>query len=383
MRLQRTIRLPLGASPVDVLPTMDAYTKAFNFVCQVGWKDSDSNGVSLHHKTYYECRERFGLPSQLACSARAKATEALLSVKARARKGKRTSCPKSRSCPIRLDARTYTIWFDRNLCSITTIGGRKRFGVKVPKYYEQFLSWKQASADLLVRDDKVFLHLVLRKEVEDPEPNGEVLGMDAGIKRIAVTNGNHFFGGGRLSHVSNEYKRKRRTLQKKGHSGKRHLNRLGRKENRFVRDTLHVVSKKIVSSLEPGDSVAMEDLNGIRDRTKLGRKARTMLNSWAFSVLQSMVRYKAEAKGCLVLMVDPRHTSQRCSKCGHVEKSNRKSQSRFECKGCHFTLNADLNASRNIAFRGEMLVAKRGQHGLPPTSLMLPSVSGSSKPSRL
>jgi len=36
--------------PVETIqPTINAYTKAFNLVCQAGWNDSDSNGVSLHN----------------------------------------------------------------------------------------------------------------------------------------------------------------------------------------------------------------------------------------------------------------------------------------------------------------------------------------------
>lgn len=370
MRLTRTIRLPISATPDDVLPSLNAYTKAFNLVCQVGWADSDSNGISLHHKTYTACKA-LGLPSQLACSARVKATEALLSVKARIKKGKRASCPKSRLCPIRLDMRSYNIWFAENRVTIRLADKRSEFKFKVPKYYEPFASWRQKSADLVVKDDKVFLHMVVENDTPDPVQTGKVVGVDVGIKRTAVTSQNRFFGGGILSHAALKYRNTRRQLQRKGHSGKRHLAKLHGRENRFVGDMLHCVSKQIVAGLRPGDVLAMEDLDGIRD-SRLRKKSRTMLNAWAFGRLQFMLRYKAEAKGCLVVEVDPKHTSQRCSKCGHVEKGNRKHQSLFECKKCHFTLNADLNGSRNIALRGEMPAAKRGGHGLPPTSLHAP-----------
>jgi IS605 OrfB family transposase len=227
---------------------------------------------------------------------------------------------------------------------------------------------------LIVKNDQVFLHLVVSKETTDPVPNGKVVGMDAGIKRTAVTSSNGFFGGGRLSHVSAKFKRIRRSLQKKGHSGKRHLVRIKNKENRFVRDMLHCVSKKIVAGLRPGDSIAMEELKGIRERCKFGKKVRTMLNGWAFSQLQWMVSYKASLKGCVVLRIDPRNTSRTCSACGHCEKKNRKSQSLFACEQCQKSLNADLNASRNIARKGEIMLAKRQHDGLKSTSLMLPVV---------
>jgi transposase len=56
----------------------------------------------------------------------------------------------------------------------------------------------------------------------------------------------------------------------------------------------------------------------------------------------------AEARGILVNCVDARYTSQKCSSCGYISRSNRQSQAVFKCKHCNFSLNADLNASRNI-----------------------------------
>jgi transposase len=58
--------------------------------------------------------------------------------------------------------------------------------------------------------------------------------------------------------------------------------------------------------------------------------------------------YKAEARGMAVVKVDPRHTSQQCSKCGHQARNNRRSQSLFLCRECGYCLNADLNGAYNI-----------------------------------
>ena len=53
--------------------------------------------------------------------------------------------------------------------------------------------------------------------------------------------------------------------------------------------------------------------------------------------------------GVFVEYIDPAYTSQRCSACGLVKKSNRKNQSTYRCS-CGLSLNADLNAARNIEF---------------------------------
>ena len=85
MELVRTIKLKVDLSPDVIMPTIKAYTEAFNSVCAIGWKDNDSNGISLHNKTYATIRRY--LPSQLAISARMWAVESLKSIKTKAKLG--------------------------------------------------------------------------------------------------------------------------------------------------------------------------------------------------------------------------------------------------------------------------------------------------------
>lgn len=49
--------------------------------------------------------------------------------------------------------------------------------------------------------------------------------------------------------------------------------------------------------------------------------------------------------------VDPKYTSQMCSVCGYVSRSNRPDQSTFSCVSCGHSANADTNAAVNIAAR--------------------------------
>jgi transposase len=61
------------------------------------------------------------------------------------------------------------------------------------------------------------------------------------------------------------------------------------------------------------------------------------------------IRYKARLWGLPLKKVNPRHTSQRCHKCGHIAKANRRSQSEFLCVKCGHEANADVNAARNVS----------------------------------
>lgn len=91
------------------------------------------------------------------------------------------------------------------------------------------------------------------------------------------------------------------------------------------------------------------------DGIRKGRAAKAGLNRellrMGFSALMTRVHQKAEQYGTKVVFVNPKHTSQCCSACGHTEKANRKTQSRFECVACGFKANADKNASWNILHR--------------------------------
>jgi putative transposase len=77
------------------------------------------------------------------------------------------------------------------------------------------------------------------------------------------------------------------------------------------------------------------------------------VHSWAFAQLGQFLAYKARRAGVPLVFLDPAYTSQTCAECGHVDKRNRASQARFRCRSCGVVAHADLNASRNIARKGE------------------------------
>jgi putative transposase len=349
MLLVKAVTIKLLALPESVMPTVKAYTEAFNRICVIGWQDSDHNTVSLHRKTYQQCRTL--LPSQLACSARNKASEALKGAKVRIKKKQKTSCPKSKQASIRYDHNSYNLWFDKNLLSISTIKGRQKFEFKTQPCFKQYAEWRRKSAELYVRNNKVMIAIVFEKEVADTKPSGVAIGIDRGVNKLAVTSNNQFFGGGRVKQVVKRYKNLRKLLQSVGSkSAKRHLVRIRNKENRFRRDMNHCISKQIVNSLSQGTTLVLEDLKNIRENGKKFRKEqRYLINGWSFYQLESFLKQKSDFAGCFVKHVDARYTSQKCSKCGHIEKGNRVKQAIFKCKECGFSCNADLNASRNIS----------------------------------
>ncbi|PZW18110.1 IS605 OrfB family transposase [Thermosporothrix hazakensis] len=189
--------------------------------------------------------------------------------------------------------------------------------------------------------------------IPDPvvAPAGKVVGVDLGLNRPAVTSNKQFLGERRWKEQERRIFRLKRKLQAKGtKSAKRHLRKLSGKLLRQRKDHDHVLSKRIVAHTPAGSTMVVENLTHIRSRARMKKKTESQrrLHSWSFAQFHAFLTYKAQEKGIRVVKVDPRHTSQTCSRCGHQARKNRRSQSLFLCRECGYCLNADLNASHNI-----------------------------------
>jgi putative transposase len=370
--MDRTIRIRLLPTPEQataLAATARQFTDAFNLVCAHGWGEGEKNGVRLHHATYRDSKEVApGLVSDLHIQARVKATEAIKSALTRQRQGRRVSCPRSTACPPRYNVHTYRLDWAAGVVNLSTIEGRQRIPFVVPAYAQSLMDYPTATADLIQKRGQWYLHVVVSVPVPEVEATDAVVGVDLGVTRAAVSSDNRFHGERRWRELEARDFRLRRKLQARGtKSAKRHLKKLSGKTARRRRDHDHVVSRRIVDGVPEGATIAVENLTNIRARVK-ARKAnggQRRLHSWSFAILKGYIVYKAEGKGIRVEGVDPRHTSQTCSRCGFQSRSNRRSQSEFWCRACGYRTNADRNASVNIAAK---LRASRGMTaaGGPP-----------------
>jgi IS605 OrfB family transposase len=355
--MQRTVKLKLQPTPEQaqaLADTTQQFTTAFNDVCAYGWAHTEKNGVQLHHATYYAEKAACpGLVSDLVIQARVKATEALKSAFVRQRAGHQGACPYSHACPPRYNVHTYTMSWDTGTVRLSTVAGRMTMPFTVPDYGTKYAGLPVDTADLIQHHDgSWWLHVVVTLEAPVIAQTDEVIGIDLGLAHPAVTSTNQFLGKKAWKATEGRYFRLKRRLQRCGSkSAKRHLRHLRHKQARFRRDCDHVLSKQLVESATPGGTLVLENLTNVRQRMRAKRKTATKrrMHSWSFAQLTSLLTYKAEERGLTVAKVDPRHTSQTCSCCGHQARNNRRSQSRFVCRACGFELHADLNAARNIA----------------------------------
>lgn len=321
---------------------MEACSGIFNE--HVDWAlENETYNKSKAHKALYEpTKTRYSsIPTAFIQSVRDTAMEAV-----KATKGKKKPRKKKYS-GIRYDRRTMTLR-GRQL-SLSCIGIRERVILDVPDCFSKiFNEWKLKGATLTYTVSKKQFWIRLVFEIETPPiiPEGKVIGVDRGLKHLAVTSEGQFFSNSTIRANQRRYLHNRQTLQAKGTpSAKRRLKAISGKEKRFSRDVNHQVSKKL-AILPEVRTIVLEDLTGIRSRSK-GKKLNKQLSSWPFYQFAMFLEYKAEYNCKEVRYVDARFTSQKCSCCKTILKSNR-NKSQYKCRRCSFCLHSDWNAAINI-----------------------------------
>ncbi len=349
--------------------TIMQFTAVFNAVCMYGWQHRIRNGVTLHHRLYRSLKTQYPtLVSSLHIQARVKATEALKSALTRRLRGRSVSCPQSRACPPRHNRHTFTVKRSERTVRLSTTAGRLTFSFRIGPHAARYTAGRICTADLIRRSDGTFwLHVIVEVQAPNVTPTDEVIGVDLGLAQPAVTSMNGFLGERRWRAVEARHFRHRRALQRCGtKSAKRRLRQLRGRQRRFRRNCDHVLSKQIVSCVAPGAVIVLERLTGIRVRVRHRHgKQNRRFHSWSFAQLRKFIEYKAEERGCTVAAVDPRHTSQRCSRCGYRSRTNRRSRALFRCRACGLMVHADLNGARNIAAAYRACLGKSGAGGLP------------------
>jgi putative transposase len=211
-----------------------------------------------------------------------------------------------------------------------------------------------------------------------PEPGmGTVVGIDRGVAISAVLSTGELLTAPRLGPAR---QRRLRRLQRKLARAKRGsghrirvklaIARLKARETDARKDWAEKASTDLarrfdvirVENLKIGNMTrsakGTAEAPGRKVTQKSGLNREILRSGWG--LLVSRLEDKAPGR---VERIEAAFTSQRCSACGYVAAESRKSQALFACVACSYTLNADVNAARNIA-AGHAVTA-RGRPGFP------------------
>jgi len=375
-----TIKLKIKRPTRNKLHSLEEYCQEFsscvNWYLEKLQKEKTTSRVKIHKLYYKEARNKFNLPSANLQVARDKAIEIQRSY---LRKKGKKSKPKLHSligC-----FRKDTIKRGNNAIRLTLNRKRIWLPLTIPERYKNEFNLPIARSEVKEVRGKWFLYLTVKDMPEAQRQPSNILGVDLGIAKIATVSNpegsiNMFFRGELIRFKRNYFLKKRKELQEKKDkkickNAWRTLKRLSGKEHRWITDLNHKISRAIVNKAkETNSAIALENLSGIRQRIKAIKKVRRMLHNWPFRQLTNFIEYKARLAGIPIVSVDPRKTSRICPKCGNEEKRNRKSQSKFKCSNCGYSLNADLIGARNIALRATSQLVYPSENAGLDTPLM-------------
>lgn len=335
--------------------TMAVYRNACNYVSNHIFHTHDLKQFSLNKVLYTTLREKFGLKSQMAQSV-------LKTVIARYKTILENQ--KEWIKPVFKKPQYDLVWnrdysLTQELFSINTLEGRIKFDYYsegVEKYFDP-TTYKFGTAKLVGKHGKYFLHIPVTYDV--PVSNlsevCNVVGIDRGINFLIATydskHNSNFVSGKAIKQKRANYSKLRKELQiRKTPSSRRRIKAIGQRENRWMQDINHQVSKALVQNNPKHTLFVLEDLTGVRNATeRIRTKDRYVSVSWSFYDLEQKLIYKAKQNESAVIKVDPAYTSQCCPKCGHTEKANRnKNKHLFTCKNCAYQSNDDRIGAMNL-----------------------------------
>lgn len=270
----------------------------------------------------------------------------------------RVSCP----CPERIEAQLDARFFDLSPSISTTFEGwltLKSFGspdgarclpIIIPiRHHLHFNKLNEAGSVLnSIRLSSKEVSLSFELPEVETKVGIETLGIDIGQTSIfstskgdQITTGNHEWT---LKAINNKMARCKR--------GSKGFKRAESHCKNFVGESVNKLNFNGASVLR------IERIKGL----KRGRRTSKSLSHWSAVSLLDALKQKAQQHGVRVFEINPMFTSQRCSCCGWVQKANRNG-TRFVCKGCLATQNADLNGAVNISLDLPLLPkAAREQH---------------------
>ena len=335
--------------------TMSVYSDACNFVASYVFMTHDLKQHSLNKALYTTLREKFGLKSQMAQSVFKTVIARYKTILENQKEWIKPSFKKPQYDLVW--NRDYSL--TKNCFSVNTLDGRVKlpyFSEGMSKYFDHDI-YKFGTAKLVNKHGKYFLHIPVTYDIEESNLSDicNVVGIDRGINFIVATyDSKHrsgFVSGKVIKQKRAHYSKLRKELQmRQTPSARRRLLAIGQRENRWMQDVNHQVSKALATSNPEHTLFVLEDLSGVRNATERVRtKDRYISVSWSFYDLEQKLIYKAKQNQSTVIKVDPRYTSQCCPVCGHIEKANRNKKIHlFTCKNCGYKSNDDRIGAMNL-----------------------------------
>lgn len=361
-----------------LLETLIQHQKVWNHMSQKTFQSKQIDKKLIHDSNYHQCRKLFpDCPSQVIIRAKDSVYATYKSIKTLKRLDTLKEPCEQVNLSIRLDKRLYT-FLEGNRIKLTTTGKRIICSYQpYPKFSELFSKYSVCDPLIFYKDNQFWLAV----SFEVPTPThveGSCLGVDLGIRRLAVTSEGLALSDKDFLKQKRKLRYLKRVLSSKkkttnSSSARRKLKKLKRKERNKNKNLCHHLANRILQT--NASTIVLEDLSSLKkknlkkDNYKKSKSSKNRLSQVPFGMIRDILTYKAPLLGKVVKTVDPWMTSQLDYR--GIEKGIRKGCRYYASDG--LILDADWNASINIA---QKYVNKLSEKH--PISLKAPPLDGGS-----
>ena len=212
---------------------------------------------------------------------------------------------------------------------------------------------------------KWFVSIQTEREVAQPIPTGDAVGIDMGVARFATLSDGSFIAPlNSFKRHEARLRRYQRAMSRKvkfsnnWRKAKSKVQRIHARIGNARRDFLH----KATTTISQNHAiVCIEDLQvrnmsksaagstempGKNVRAKSGLNKSILDQGWF--EFRRQLDYKLAWNGGWLVAVPPQNTSRTCPCCGHISADNRRTQAQFLCVECGFEENADVVGAINV-----------------------------------
>jgi putative transposase len=186
--------------------------------------------------------------------------------------------------------------------------------------------------------------------------NNYAIGLDLGIKHFLITSNGEFINNPKIyKNTQEKFSLEQHILKRKQRGSNRYnkqkikLAKIHEKIENQRKDFHHKLSKQIADNYE---IIVIEklDIKSMINKTKIHNINKATYDVGWYQFIQ-FLNYKVENTGGKLIEVDPKNTSQECSKCGKYV--NKQLEERIhKCPYCNLILDRDINAAINILNKG-------------------------------
>ena len=314
----------------------EEYIRVVNIFITNLWEQHQFSGNFIKDTT---------VESWLSARLKQAAAKQALSIVKSQRKKKKKHMPILKRLSLELDSRFIDIKQDVNHFDIwikfSSIGNKITINLPSQKHFHfnRFIKngWTiKKSIRLRINENGYFVDIFFEKATPVLRKTGKQKAIDIGYKKLIVSSDGEFIGDDLIyEKIANKKQ------------GSKAFKRALIERNEIVNTSCKLLDLNNVKEL------FAEDLKGVKHKSKgrIRKKFNNKLQRWVYKDVLNKLIMLCEETGVLFKKIPPQYTSQRCSNCGVICKSNR-SDEVYKC-ACGMLMDADLNASINILHIGK------------------------------